>query len=39
MFGIVIDGFLELSLMVVWNCRWWLLGTTLVVAWNCRCWL
>jgi hypothetical protein len=25
-FGIVIDGCLELSLMVVWNCRWRLFG-------------
>ena len=25
-FGIVDGGCLELSLVVVWNCRWWLLG-------------
>ena len=46
-FGIVIDGCLELSLVVVWNCRWWLLGMgvvgclelSFVVVWNCRWWL
>jgi hypothetical protein len=38
---------LELSLVVVWNWRWWLFGIvvggclewTLVVVWNCRWWL
>ena len=32
-----VDGFLELSLMVVWNGSWWL-GVN-VGVWNCRWWL
>jgi hypothetical protein len=38
-----VGGCLELALVVVWNCRWWLLGIvvvgyewTLMVFWNCR---
>jgi hypothetical protein len=32
-----VDGFLELSLMVIWNGSWWL-GVN-VGVWNWRCWL
>ena len=30
MFGIGVGGCLELTLVVVWNCRWWLFGIVVV---------